>query len=620
MIILNNISLEFGDQIIFDDISCNIDKSDKIGLVGRNGSGKSTLLKVISDQHGLDGGDMSIEKGMKIGYMPQEIVLNSSKNIFEETFSVFKEIDELSIECHRLEKKISKSENSSADVERYADIQHRLLEFDVDKSKLETEKILCGLGFKKEQFNDSVSELSVGWRMRIVLAKLLLQKADFYLFDEPTNHLDIVTKDWFLNFLKNSDFGFMLVCHDRYFLDHLCSKIFELEGGRGNLYHGNYSSHLNQKEERTRILKQKAAQQEKEIAQKMRTIERFRASASKSRMAQSMLKEVQKIEKIEIDSESRFLNFRFPPIKRSGRIVLKVDKVSNSFGDKKTFSNIGFEVERGEKVAIVAPNGVGKTTLFNLITGKLPLQNGTVEFGHNVKPAFFEQDQDKVLNKNNTVFDEVESSCLTSESRMLVRKFLGAFLFSGDDVYKKIGVLSGGEKNRVAMVKVLLKNANCLLLDEPTNHLDIQSKEILLNALQQFKGTILFVSHDRDFLDKLATRIFELSPDKIVSYSGNYESYLYHKSKNEMEEDSSCSVKTLDSAKRKPVAGIDHKSRKKIRNLESKIDSLEKEIKDLTSKLEFLEYGSDKFTKIYEVLQNKQKELDDKVREWELLQ
>jgi len=616
MIMLHEVSLSFGKQLIFDRISCNINKDNRIGLVGRNGSGKSTLLRILADKQGVDNGTVSIEKGATIGYMPQEVVLQSDKTIFQETFSVFSTMNALLDQAKKLEAKLETSPDGQV-VERYATVQEKLAEFDVDHAMVETKKILSGLGFQG-RFDDLVSSLSVGWRMRVVLAKLLLQQADFYLFDEPTNHLDIVTKDWFLNFLKNASFGFMLVCHDRYFLDHLCTKILDLENGMATFYHGNYTFYTEQKDERARALESAAQRQQKEIAKKLKTVERFRASASKAKMAQAMLKKIRKIEHIEIAQHQKTVAFSFPPVARSGRVVLHAENVAHAFGDKKIFKNVSFDVERGERVAIVAPNGVGKTTLFNLITKKLFLQTGVIEYGYNVKSVLFEQDQDKVLHYENTILNEVESSCNDSQMRLLVRKFLGAFLFSGDEVDKKIHVLSGGEKNRVAMVKVLLQQANLLLLDEPTNHLDIQSKEVLLNALQQFQGTILFVSHDRDFLDKLATRILELKPNGMTSYPGNYESYLYHKQitqkSNELVKSHEKPIQSKKSNKEQ------YELRRTLNKLERKIDRLEDRIQVLHKMLEPLEYGTEQFLKTYDELVKKQKKLDECVSEWEFLQ
>ena len=615
MITITDMSLDFGLQKVFNHLSLTLNRENRIGLVGRNGSGKTTLLKAIAGTQAVDEGAVSVEKGVRIAYMPQEVVLQSHKGVLDETLTTFEHVHVLELERIELEKKLD-GMHDEHDIERYAHVQHELAEHDYNQCVVETKKVLAGLGLGEEKWNMRVDELSVGWRMRVVLAKLLLQKADFYLFDEPTNHLDIVAKDWFLQFLKNSRFGFMLVCHDRYFLDHLCTKIFELENGNGTLYHTNYTGYETQKEERMRVLEATAERQEKEIAQKLKTVERFRYKASKARQAQSMLKSIEKIERIEVGPKAKTVAFSFPPIERSGRVVLDAKNLSFSFGDKKIFENVSFYVERGEKVAIVAANGIGKTTLFNVITGRLPLQTGMREFGHNVSHELFEQDQDAVLTKENTILDEVEGACTDSEIRANVRGYLGAFLFSGDDIYKKIRVLSGGEKNRVAMTKVLLQHANLLLLDEPTNHLDLFAKEVLLNALRQFKGTVLFVSHDRDFLDKLATRIIELSPDGVTSYPGNYESYVYHKAQ-KAQENKPAASETVALKVTKKDNKEQYVQRKVINKLESKIDKLEKEIDRLNHKLAELEYGTDEYFAVYDRLKECQKSLDETISEWE---
>lgn len=617
MIKLQDINLSFGDQVVFNDISCNISTDLKLGLVGRNGSGKSTLLKAIAGTQVLDSGTVSLTKGMSIGYMPQEVTLQSEKTIYEETLSVFPELSQLFAENEKLENDLS----DEVALERYATVQQKLSELNADLAQTKTKKILTGLGFSQEKMNTPVSSLSVGWKMRVILAKLLLQDADFYLFDEPTNHLDIVAKDWFLYFLKQARFGFMLVCHDRYFLDHLCTKIFELELGQGTLYSGNYTLYLQQKKERDAALLTAYERQKKDRERKMKTIERFRYSASKAKMAQSMIKALEREEIIEVHNKERVLSFSFPTIQRSGKVVLKVEEIAHAFGDKQVFQNVSFEIERGEKVAIVAPNGVGKTTLFNVITGRLPSQKGEVTLGYNVLPALFEQDQDTVLNKENSILQEVESACKDSAARQLVRKFLGAFLFSGDDVDKRVSVLSGGEKNRVAMVKVLLQNANLLLLDEPTNHLDLQSKSVLVNALQQFPGTILFVSHDRDFLDHLATRIIELRLDGATSYSGNYESYVYHKAKEREGNKPDLAAEAVVSKKQVTSNNKEqYLLRKEIGKLEKKIEKLEIKIQGLNEELGTLKYGIPAFTQTFDELQKAQDLLDETVESWEELQ
>ncbi len=619
MITASNVSLAFGQRELFKNISFSIEKNQKVGLIGRNGSGKSTLLKVLSGQQGIDEGHILVEKNVKIAYLPQEVVLTSQRSVLDEALTTFGNLVDLD---HELETLKTEKELSPTQLERYALIQNELCDKNFDQLAVQVKKMLASLGFEQSRLQRPVTELSVGWKMRLVLAKLLLQKADFYLFDEPTNHLDIVAKDWFLDFLKHSTTGFVLISHDRFFLDELCESIFEIERGNLKIYRGNFTSYLEQKEKAETILLAQFQAQQKHIKKTTDLIERFRAKASKASMAQSLLKSLEKIELIEIEPKPPKVRLNFSNIKRTGDVVLSVKNISKSFDSQCLFKNISFDIMRGDKVALVAANGKGKTTLLNLITSKYPNECGTIKFGHNVEPAFFEQDQEASLNKNRTVLEEVESICTTSEMRLRVRGLLGAFLFSGDDVEKKIGVLSGGEKNRVAMVKILLKDANFLILDEPTNHLDIQTKEILLDALTQYPGTILFVSHDRTFIDKLATRVLELLPEKIINYPGNYESYLYHKKQIELQEQEHVSTEKTDISEPKKRSSSKewYEQKKRLGFIERKIDSLEKELLELNERLEVLQYSSDDFQKAFKRINEIKEQLDALYKEWEDLQ
>lgn len=626
MLFLNNVSLTFGLRDLFKNITCTVEAGDKIGLVGNNGAGKSTLLKVISKMQQVDAGTISLERGKKIAYMPQEVVLESSKTILQEALSAFSEVEKLQLEANELESKLSDLDDPNYDaiVERYSDILQELSLFDIAGAEVRTKRMLTGLGFKQEQFDTPVSQLSVGWKMRIVLAKLLLQKADIYLFDEPTNHLDIVAQGWFLDFLKAADFAFLLVSHDRYFLDHVCKKIYEVERGNLTIYNSNYTNYLVQKEHNQELLERAYNAQQKEIKQKMEVVNKFRASASRASTAQSMLKQIEKIERIEIGPKPPKVQFSFPPVQRSGDVVLKVRDISKSFGEKKLFHDVNFDIFRGEKVALVAANGVGKTTLLSIVMGKETQSSGTFDFGHNVLPVYFEQDQNKTLNKNKTVLGEVEDSCTTSSSRVRARSMLGAFLFPGDDVDKKISVLSGGERNRVAMVKVLLANGNFLLLDEPTNHLDLQSKEILASAIKAFDGTLLFVSHDRTFLDEIATRVLELTPEGIRSYKGNYESFVFAKEQEAKKEKENpkpqVKVAPKEQEKKAPEPTTsDYEKRKKIAALENKISKLENEIAQLQEQFAHHEWGSEAYKKVEQNYTNKKTELTAVTTEWEAL-
>lgn len=630
MIFGNNVTLMFGDRALFDHLSFSWDASDKIGLIGRNGAGKSTLLKAIAGLLQLDEGSISIERGKRFAYLPQEVVLASERSILEEAYTAFAELAALSQEAAELEKIIEaglSGDQAHEILDRYAVVQEGLANYDPESLKVEAKKVLQGLGFTPEKFDAPVTSLSVGWKMRLVLAKLLLSKADFYLFDEPTNHLDIVAKDWFVNFLKESKTGFVLVSHDRYFLDNVCDYMYELDRGQGKAYYGNYAAYETQKAQAKELIEKAYEQQQREIKQKMETIERFRAKASKAGMAQSMLKQLDKIERIEPVAKPPSVTLNFSHVQRSGKVVLVVKDLSKKFGDHTIFKNVSFEIPCGEKVALVAANGVGKSTLLNLICEKYPLETGSVSMGYNVHPALFEQDQDKVLNHKKTILEEAEDSCKTPTARQRVRGFLGAFLFPGDDVHKKIGVLSGGEKNRVAMVKVLLTDANFLILDEPTNHLDLDSKDILLRALKQFTGTILFVSHDRDFLNSLATTIIELTSNGARTYKGNYDEYLYRKQMNSGSQELAASkpvekqeVKKTSQSTSTLNSKEAHELRKKISNIEKKISRLDADFNDLTEKLSFYAYGSDQYNRVLDQQRTIQEEKAKAERNWEELQ
>ncbi len=618
MINANNISLSFSERKMFDAISFTIQQEQRIGLIGRNGSGKSTLLRVITGEQSLDNGIVTINKHKKIAYLPQEVVLASDKSILDETLSVFSQISALEQEIKKLEQQLKKEQDEKT-LERYLHIQAQLGDYNPGAARAEAKKVLMGLGFSVEGLENAVSTLSVGWKMRIVLAKLLLQKADFYLFDEPTNHLDISAKDWFMNFLKQASFGFILICHDRYFLNMLCENIFELEMGNGTFYAGNYDAYEVKKEHDLQLREAAYRAQQKEIKHKKETINRFRASASKAKMAQSMIKALKKMERITLPPSLKTIHFNFPTTERSGKMVLTVDNVAYQFGDKQIFSKVSFDVERGEKVALIAPNGVGKTTLFNLIVGKHSLQKGTINFGHKVDYALFDQDQNAVLDLDASIFDNIVHHA-KEVSDQTIRTFLGSFLFSNDDINKKVGVLSGGEKNRVGIVRVLLQKANLLFLDEPTNHLDIPSKELLLKALQKYQGTVLFVSHDRDFINKLATQIIELTPQGVINYQGNYDGYLYYK-KQILEQPAST---TSSSMTKEGNKGLQQKESRRLHKksnlLEKKIATLEQKIKVAEQRFTDLTYDSQEYKQAEQTLHELQQQKDDSFVLWEAVQ
>jgi ATP-binding cassette subfamily F protein 3 len=620
MIIARNLRLAFGDQPIFNDISFTVQGSERIGLFGLNGSGKSTLLKVIAGGQKLEGGAISIIKGSTIAYLPQEVTLRSDKSIIDETMTVFGDLEIMQARRIELEQKIADMPHDLALLDEYAHLCEEISAFEPEQKRASSERMLIGLGFAPLQLKAPVQTLSVGWKMRIVLAKLLLQNADFYLFDEPTNHLDIVAKEWFLNFLDNSSFGFMLVCHEKRFLNRLCTKILELERGIATFYNGDYDDYVRQKHENLTRLESAYENQQRELKRMHETIDRFKAKASKARMAQSMMKKLDKIERIEMPPDPRKIAFNFAPLERSGRIALTVSDVAHVFDTKQVFKNATFTLERGSKVAIVAANGVGKTTLLNVISERLPLQAGSVELGYKTTVAVFDQDQTASLNLSRTVIDNAFVGA-GDISEQMIRSLLGAFLFNNESINKKVGVLSGGERNRLGMVRVLLRNANLLLLDEPTNHLDIPSKDMLLAALQAYTGTILFVSHDHDFVNDLATHIIELTPTGTILYHGSYDEYLYQKHYAETPKEAAQTP--TPSVKKETVIeqtyDTQYDARKKIRSLEQKIEKIERDIEHVELSFTNHAYGSAAFTQASEALHALRKQHTLLLDEWETL-
>lgn len=622
MIIAHKLKLSFGSQDIFNNISFTIQPNQTIGLVGRNGSGKSTLLKVIAGLQAVQDGTVSVQKNKTIAYMPQDVVLNSQRSILDETLSAFKELHALKSELVDLEQKIQAATCSHDVLERYSTVQQEITDLNPSMCEVEAKKMLRGLGFSDSCLHQPVAQLSTGWKMRIILAQLLLAKADFYLFDEPTNHLDLQTKDWFMNFLKQASFGFLLVCHERYFLDQVCDQILELENNQATRYQGNYSSYEQQKEHNQELLERAYEHQQKEIKRKQEIIDKFRAG-TRAKAAQSMMKSLDKIERVAIPPAPKEITVSFPPLAACSKQVLSVKNIAYGFNDTMLFSDVSFDIERGEKVAIVAPNGAGKTTLFNVLTGKYTKKHGSITFGSNVSFALFDQDQQAVLDLNDTIFNNISASC-RSVTDQAIRNFLGSFLFSNDEIHKKVGVLSGGEKNRVGMVRVLLQHANLLFLDEPTNHLDIASKELLLSALNKYPGTIIFVSHDRTFVNNLATRILEICDKKIISYQGNYDDYLAHKQYAQNIQSSSTSAQQVAEPKtKKTIANNSHSAfeiNKKIKSVERLIEKTEREIERVEQKFADLAYGSLEYTKAQQSLVTLNKDHQELMSQWESLQ
>ncbi len=623
MLILRNLCLSFGNQVVFDHISETIQQSERIGFFGLNGSGKSTLLKVIAGMQKLDGGTVSSARGKTIAYLPQEVTLISDASVLDETMTTFAALTTLQKRIEVLETLLAANTSDEHLIEEYAELCMQRSQLEPEKKRAAAVHMLTGLGFSEVQLGASVQTLSVGWKMRIVLAKLLLQEADFYLFDEPTNHLDIVAKEWFLQFLETAPFGFLLVCHEKRFLNRLCTHILELERGKATRYTGSYDEFVEQKAEDWARISAQYEQQQKELARQQATIDRFRAG-TRSRMAQSMEKRLSKVDRIEMPPGSRAMTFPLPPIVKSGKVALIVKNLSCRFGERTIFKNVSFELERGVKAAIVAPNGVGKTTLLNLISGRLPLQTGSVELGYQVTVALFDQDQTRALDLKKSIFDNAALSG-SHASDQTIRGMLGSFLFSGDTIQKPAAVLSGGERNRLGMVKTLLQNANLVLLDEPTNHLDIPSKDVLLDALQRYAGTMLFVSHDHDFVNSLATHIIVLSAEGAIVYHGTYDEYLYQKQMTEKN-----GVITQAKAEAEPVAmsqastaqskaHLDRETQKKVVSLEKTISKFEGDIAAIESTFADLEYGTSPFEDAMSRLKILKNQLATTVTAWEKL-
>jgi ATP-binding cassette, subfamily F, member 3 len=611
MINLNGITLSFGERDLFKNISLRLDGQARIGLVGRNGAGKSTLLKIITGLAKADSGSISIPNGFKLGYMAQDVVLQSDKSIFQEALSADEDYWKLKSRIDEIEQLLEADSHNASLVQEYSDLQFAFQGFDSHSYERDVKEILVGLGFGQDSWDNPVDSLSVGWKMRLVLAKLLLKKADFYLFDEPTNHLDIIAREWFLRFLKQAPFGFILISHDKHFLNTLCSSIIELEAGDATVYNGNYDQYEIAKEANLESLIARYNQQQREIKHKQDLINKFRAKASKAKFAQSLIRELDKMERIELPPMIKNISISMASVQRSGKLVLNLNNVQFAYNDKPVFKDVSLSLERGKRVAIIAPNGGGKTTLLNCITGKLKSQ-GHIDFGHNVEWALFDQDQTKALDLQRSIFDNIYDS-VSDVTEQQIRTMLGSFLFPQDDVYKKVKVLSGGEKNRVGIVKTLLTQSNFLMLDEPTNHLDIISKDILKKALQAFEGTILFVSHDHDFIADVADTILELTPQGAHLFPGTYEEFLFYKNESESNGQTTISKQHQKEVQRSISKG----QSKESRLLEREISKLEAQIEKTQNKFADLEYGTPEFQAQCDKLKQLEVDLEAAMERWQ---
>ncbi|MGA8340340.1 MAG: ABC-F family ATP-binding cassette domain-containing protein [Candidatus Sulfotelmatobacter sp.] len=538
MIQLSGAGKRFGHKLLFENADWLITPRDRIGLVGGNGTGKSTLMKVLAGMDTFDYGTLTIAKGTSAGYLPQDGLTLSGRSVFAECMSVFDDLRAMEKELESLTHSMAELDHTSAEysavADRYHRVEHEFRTRDGYSIEAEVGRVLMGLGFTKEDWPRLTDEFSGGWQMRLALAKLLLQQPNLLLLDEPTNHLDLEARNWLEEYLQNYPHAFVLISHDRYFLDVTVNKIAEIWNKRFWFYTGNYDKFLAQKTQRNEQLQAAYRNQRDRIEQLEVFINRFRYQATKAKQVQSRIKELEKIERIEIPPEEKTIHFSFPQPKPSGRIVAEFEGVAKSYpgknggADKEVFRDVSFMIERGDRIALVGVNGAGKSTLIKLLASTEPVTRGDFRLGHNVQSDYFAQDQYKELDPDARILDDLGAASPRSGETEL-RSLLGCFLFSEDDVFKKIGVLSGGERGRYALLRLLLHPANFLLLDEPTNHLDLRAKDVLLDALVEYTGTVVFVSHDRYFIDKLATRVFEVGDGKVEVFPGNYEDYLWRK-------------------------------------------------------------------------------------------
>ena len=534
MIQLSSAGKRFGGKVLFEELNWLITPHDRVGLVGANGTGKTTLLKVLAGLESLDYGSLTVMKGTTAGYLPQDGLSLSGRSVFQECMSVFDEVRDMEREMEALTGRMAEVDHTSAEYEQIADrfhqLQNQFAAHDGYALEAQVGTVLTGLGFRKEDWSRHTEEFSGGWQMRVAMAKLLLQKPNLLLLDEPTNHLDLEARNWLEEYLAEYPHAYVVISHDRYFLDVTVSKTADIWNRRITFYTGNYEQFLKQKTERKEQLQAAYRNQRERIEQVEAFINRFRYQATKAKQVQSRIKELERMERIQIPPEEKTIHFSFPQPKASGRMVAEFKDVAKSYGENRVFRSVSFVIDRGDRVALVGVNGAGKSTLIKLLAGIEAVTGGELRLGHNVEADYFAQDQYKELDPEARMLDDLWNLAPTHTQTQL-RSLLGAFLFSEDDVFKRLGVLSGGERNRYALARMLLRPSNFLLLDEPTNHLDMRAKDMLLEALEQFTGTVVFVSHDRYFIDKLATRVFEIGEGEVRVFPGNYEDYLWRKQK-----------------------------------------------------------------------------------------
>ncbi len=626
MLNIHNLSVSFGGTFLFEEVTFRLGSGDRVGLVGKNGAGKSTMLKILAGDFKPDSGQIATEKEVKIGFLRQDIDFEHGRTVLEEAYEAFTEIKlvekKLEEVNHLLVTRTDyESEEYGQIIEDLSDYTHRFELLGGYNYVGETEKILLGLGFKREVFNDQTDTFSGGWRMRIELAKLLLQSNDILLLDEPTNHLDIESIIWLESFLRNFPGVVVIVSHDKMFLDNVTNRTIEISLGKAYDFNKPYSEYLELRHEIRE--KQLATQknQAKKIEETEKLIEKFRAKASKASMAQSLIKKLDKVERIEVDEDDNsVMNISFPVSKVPGKVVIEAENVTKAYGEKVILKDISLLVERGSKIAFVGQNGQGKSTFIKAIVNEFKF-GGTIKLGHNVQVGYFAQNQAEYLDGEITLLETMENAA-TDTNRSKVRDMLGSFLFRGDDVEKKVKVLSGGERNRLALCKLLLQPINVLVMDEPTNHLDIKSKNVLKAALQKYEGTLLLVSHDRDFLQGMSNIVYEFKDQKIKEYLGDINFFLEQRNLENMRE-----VEKKDAVKKeipKENNKISYEDQKKSKSLQNRLSKIESQIKQLEINIQnddkALESNYDKHIEdasFFTAYNKKKSDLDKLLDDWE---
>jgi len=635
MISVEQLTVEFGGSPLFDEISFLVNSKDKIALVGKNGAGKTTLLKIFAGKQPPTRGRITIPKDLSIGYLPQHMIHNEGTTVMQEAEKAFEHITDLQAEIERMNMELAeRTDYESNDYHEFLDHlthQNELLQIiGSGNFYAEIEKTLLGLGFLRTDFDRQCSEFSGGWRMRIELAKILLQRPEVLLLDEPTNHLDIESIQWLENFLTTSNSAILLVSHDRAFIDAVTNRTIEISLGKIYDYNVNYSKYVQLRVERHEQQVRAYENQQKMIADTEEFIARYRYQATKAIQVQSRVKQLEKLERLEVDLEDNSrLSLKFPPAPRSGSIPVEMEHLSKAYGSHLILDNIGMIINRGEKVAFVGKNGEGKSTLVKCIMSEIEY-SGILKLGHNVKIGYFAQNQASLLDESKTVFETIDYVAV-GDIRTKIRDILGAFMFGGEASDKKVKVLSGGERSRLAMIRLLLEPVNLLILDEPTNHLDMRSKDVLKEAIKAFDGTVIVVSHDREFLNGLVNKVYEFGNKKVREHLGGIYEFLQYKKMDSLRElEVSNSLKAASDAKDKSVSDnkLSYEARKELNRKIKKAEKAVEEVEQMVSKLESEIAGMDIQLQLPEkasdneyimLYQKKQRELEQKVYEWELL-